>query len=256
MRLHTSATRNWILLLGALALAACEGSVAVPVVATGDAQTVVTGSFVQLDASGSSDPQGRLLTFHWSFIGRPLGSQTQLIDPGSAKTSFVADMAGEYMLNVTVSNSVRQNEATVKVTAAACTKPVLSPPTFKVGGATVATAFKGDRVDLAVAVNAFGNCSQTLNYSWQLTPRAGSSAAISLQGFATASFIADTFGGSFDVSVTATDRLGNTSNAVSLTIPVSPCGGGQPTVDFGISSVAGAFDPRTLTAGQRGEQPR
>ena len=248
MRLHTSATRNWILLLGALALAACEGSVAVPVVATGDAQTVVTGSFVQLDASGSSDPQGRLLTFHWSFIGRPLGSQTQLIDPGSAKTSFVADMAGEYMLNVTVSNSVRQNEATVKVTAAACTKPVLSPPTFKVGGATVATAFKGDRVDLAVAVSAFGNCSQTLNYSWQLTPRAGSSAAISLQGFATASFIADTFGGSFDVSVTATDRLGNTSNAVSLTIPVSPCGGGQPTVDFGVSSVAGAFDPRTLTA--------
>src|SRR6267143_428098 len=247
MRLHTSATRNWILLLGALALAACEGSVAVPVVATGDAQTVVTGSFVQLDASGSSDPQGRLLTFHWSFIGRPLGSQTQLIDPGSAKTSFVADMAGEDMLNVTGSNSVRENEATVKVTAAACTKPVLSPPTFKVGGATVATAFKGDRVDLAVAVNAFGNCSQTLSYSWQLTPRAGSSAAISLQGLPTASFIADAFGGSFDVSVTATDRLGNTSNAVSLTIPVSPCGSGQPTVSFDVAPVAAALDPRTLT---------
>ena len=254
MHLHRSATRNLILLLGTFALVACEGSVAVPVVMAGGEQTVVTGAFVQLDASASSDPQNRLLTFHWSFIGRPLSSQTQLIDPGSAKTSFVADMPGEYMLNVTVSNSVRQSDATVKVTAAACTKPVLAPLTFKVGGATVATAFKGDRVDLAVGVSAFGNCSQTLSYSWQLTPRAGSSAAISLQGFPTASFIADAFGGSFDVSVTATDRLGNTSNAVSLTILVSPCGSGQPTVSFDVAPVAAARSAHAHA--HRGEQPR
>ncbi|TMA45446.1 MAG: hypothetical protein E6J82_02120, partial [Deltaproteobacteria bacterium] len=91
-----------------------------PDVIPGDEQTVNTGAFVQLDASRTSDPQNRLLTFGWSFLSRPLGSETTLVDAGSAKASFLADMPGEYMLKVTVSNTVRVNEATVKVTAMIC----------------------------------------------------------------------------------------------------------------------------------------
>src|SRR6185503_16955428 len=69
----------------------------------------------------------------------------------------------------------------------------------------------------------------------------------SRQGFPSASFIADVFGGSFNASVTATDTQGNVSDPVSVSIPVSDCGSGQPTVDFSISAAAAAFDPRVLT---------
>ena len=120
MRLHTSAIGKLFPLLGTFALAACGGSVSPPDVIPGDEQTVNTGAFVQLDASRTSDPQNRLLTFGWSFLSRPLGSETTLVDAGSAKASFLADMPGEYMLKVTVSNTVRVNEATVKVTAMVC----------------------------------------------------------------------------------------------------------------------------------------
>src|SRR4051812_33211418 len=215
MRVHASVIRNLIPLLAALGLAACGGGVGLPVANAGQAQTVTTGSFVQLDAGASTDPQGRQLSFKWAFASRPLGSVSQLIDPESAKTSFIADVAGDYTAKVIVSNSVLQSESTVTVTAAACTKPVLATPTFTVGGTSVTTAFKGDRVDLAVAVNTAGNCSKSLSYTWELTPRSGSSASISRQGFPTASLIADAFGGAFNVSVTATDSLGNLSDPVS-----------------------------------------
>jgi len=257
MRVHTSATRSLIPLLGTFALLACEGSVSLPIAAAGADQTVNTGTFVQLDASGSSDPQNRLITYQWTFASRPLGSQAQLIDPDSAKASFMADMPGEYMLKVTVSNSLRQNEATVKVTASACGSgvPVVSDISAS------AEARVGSSVQLAATVthpdNAAGcNLGRTLSYQWsfaQLPPQ--SQATLNSATSPNPSFTADV-AGTYGVELVVTDSVGRSSKPKDFGVSVAACGGlalsnGRVTTGpiFNGSNVQLAVDVQKSTCG-------
>ena len=65
----------------------------------------------------------------------------------------------------------------LSATLGCCSKPVLSNLRFTAGGLT--TAFKGDRIDLAVDATP-GNCgliSSQLTYNWTLLAPPGSAAA-------------------------------------------------------------------------------
>src|SRR6266404_4649378 len=249
MRVHTSATRSLIPLLGTFALLACEGSVSQPVAIAGADQSVNTGAFVQLDASGSSDPQNRLITYQWTFASRPLGSEAQLIDPNSAKASFLADIPGEYMLKVTVSNSLRQNEATVKVTASACGAgvPVVNeigagPEPLAISGSrqltfggrnagAVAGSFVvGNAVQLVASVtdpdNGPGcNLNQALSYRWAFVQLpADSHATLNSTTSQSPSFTADV-AGEYAVELVVTDSTGRSSAPKDFSTTVGSCGG-------------------------------
>jgi len=65
-------------------------------------QIVNVGDVVQLDGSGSSDPDGDPLSYSWSFTSRPSGSTATLSDPNVASPTFIADVAGDYTLELTV----------------------------------------------------------------------------------------------------------------------------------------------------------
>ncbi len=96
----------------------------------GTDQTVKTGATVTLDASKSSDPDNDQLKFSWAFVSRPNNSQAKIADASAAKTSFVADVAGAYVVEVTVDDGKGGTaKAQVKVTAQADQQP---PPTGQV----------------------------------------------------------------------------------------------------------------------------
>jgi hypothetical protein len=63
---------------------------------------VTVDDTVQLDASGSNDPDGDNLSFRWS-MDAPDGSAVSL-DSDSSETSFVADVSGEFVPEVSVSD--------------------------------------------------------------------------------------------------------------------------------------------------------
>ena len=224
MRLHTSAIGKLFPFLGTFALAACGGSVSPPDVIPGDEQTVNTGAFVQLDASRTSDPQNRLLTFGWSFLSRPLGSETTLVDAGSAKASFLADMPGEYMLKVTVSNTVRVNEATVKVTAMVCgaSSPVVTDI------AAQSDLVTGSTVQLTATVSDADNAAgcdlqQSLSHAWKLVQLpAGSRASLNSLTAQNPSFTADV-AGHYIVQLVVTDSTGRSSAPRTLDVGVNDC---------------------------------
>jgi len=89
-----------------------------PLADGGGDQTVQVSATVQLDASNSSDPDDDVLGFEWVFVQKPEGSEATLDEPNSATPSFVADVAGEYLLDLTVSDGREGTDADkVRVTA-------------------------------------------------------------------------------------------------------------------------------------------
>ena len=75
-----------------------------PIAVAGGNQSVLEGGAVVLDGSGSSDANGDQLTYSWSLASVPGGSAAQLSETGSATSSFVADLAGEYVLSLIVND--------------------------------------------------------------------------------------------------------------------------------------------------------
>ena len=88
-----------------------------PVPNAGADQTVRVGDAVRLDGSASSDPDGDALTFGWSFQSVPAGSDALIAGMDTGTPSFTADMAGVYVVTLTVSDGSRQASDTVHVTS-------------------------------------------------------------------------------------------------------------------------------------------
>jgi len=88
-----------------------------PIAEAGADQTVAAGSTVTLNGSGSSDADGDGLTYRWTFVSRPAGSSAQLLSPFTIGSSFIADLAGSYVVGLIVFDGTVTGYDTVVVTA-------------------------------------------------------------------------------------------------------------------------------------------
>ena len=75
-----------------------------PVADAGPDQSVYVNDSVTLDGSGSSDVDGDLLSFSWSWISRPAGSTAEFSDPTVVQPQFTVDLAGEYDAKLVVND--------------------------------------------------------------------------------------------------------------------------------------------------------
>jgi len=75
-----------------------------PVADAGLNDVVPLGSTVRLDGTHSYDLNGLALTYQWSLSSVPTGSNAVLSNSTAAFTTFVADLAGEYVVQLSVSN--------------------------------------------------------------------------------------------------------------------------------------------------------
>ena len=99
-----------------------------PVAKAGPDQTVNVGSTVNLNGSASSDVDGNPLTYVWSMTSRPAGSAATLLGPNTVTPTFVADLAGQYIVQLIVNDgTVNSAPDTVVINTGN------SPPTANAG---------------------------------------------------------------------------------------------------------------------------
>ncbi len=212
-----------------------------PVANAGPDQGVDAGDTVALDGSASSDPDGDPITYAWSFASVPAGSGATLSNASSATPSFVADLAGDYVVQLVVDDGQVSSPAdSVRVTAVSVSGN--QPP--------VANAGPDQGVDAGDTVALDGSASSDpdgdpLTYAWSFTSRpAGSGATLSNASSATPSFVAD-LAGDYVVQLVVDDGQVN-SPADSVRVTATPVSGNQPPVAVDDSTTTQENQPVTF----------
>jgi len=82
-----------------------------PVANAGADQRVPIGAQVNLDGGASSDANGDTLTFRWQFSSVPAGSSADLLNPDAQIATFTPDVAGTYVVNLTVNDGAASSNA-------------------------------------------------------------------------------------------------------------------------------------------------
>ena len=195
-----------------------------PIANAGPNQTVNAGTLVTLDGSHSTNPSGvGTLTYSWQFTSRPVGTSTILNNWWTVSPNFVADVQGNFVITLTVSNGTASSSASVTVST--------------LNSAPVANAGPNQTVPLGSSVTLNGSGSSDvdgdpLTYQWSLITRPGGSAA-TLSGANTVSptFVVDQ-PGSYTAELWVNDGHGNIASAnVTITTqntpPVANAGSGQ-----------------------------
>ena len=108
--------QGWGLVNAAAAVEAPSGD-GTPVAFAGADQSVRPGSTVQLDGSGSIDPDGDSITYQWTLTSAPVGSGAALSGDTTSGPTFGADMEGAYEVELVVSDGDLSDSDTVIVTA-------------------------------------------------------------------------------------------------------------------------------------------
>jgi hypothetical protein len=187
-----------------------------PVADAGDDQSVAVGTLVQLDGSGSHDPDGTALSYSWSFSSRPGGSGATLSNPNAVKPTFTADVPGQFVVRLVVSDGLASSAAdqvTITATAAGNTPPVADAGDDQ-------TVLVGNLVQLDGGGSSDAN-GDALTYAWSFTSRPdGSAAALSDPAAVNPTFTAD-LQGDYVVSLTVSDGKA-TSAPDNVTITATP----------------------------------
>jgi len=99
------------------------------------AGAIIYSGQVTLNGSASSDVNEDTLSYAWSLISRPAGSNAGLSDPTLVNPVFTADMAGRYEFSLTVNDGFQDSQAdTVVYVYLPC---VFEPQHFQLAAANV-----------------------------------------------------------------------------------------------------------------------
>ena len=203
-------------------------TVAGPIANAGPNQTAPLGSSVTLNGSGSTNPSGSgTLTYSWTFTSKPSTSAATLNNPLGVSPTFIVDVAGTYVIALTVSNGAAVSSASVTVSTSQ-TPPVANAgpdQTLAIGSTAVLNGGGSTSVD-----------GRTLMYSWTLITRPpGSSAALSGASSVSPRFVVD-LAGTYVAQLVVNDGLASSPSTVTVRTQIA-----RPTANAGTG--------QTVTAG-------
>lgn len=142
-----------------------------PVANAGANRSIGVGDTVTLDGRGSNDADTDRLTYAWSLRSRPASSSASLLNPTSARPTLTADVAGNYVASLVVSDGQASSSADAVTISAS-----------RGNDAPVAAAGRNQTISTGATANLDGSGSSDadgdlLSYRWTLISRPASSSA-------------------------------------------------------------------------------
>jgi RHS repeat-associated protein len=179
-----------------------------PVANAGPNQSVSVHSTVQLDGSGSTDVDGSPLTYSWSLVSLPSGSNAVLSDQKIINPTFVADVRGNYIVQLIVNNGFSNSTPSIVTVSTINSLPVAN------GGANQSITVTGVvQLDGSGSTDVDGD---SLTYSWGfLTVPAGSQATLSNANSVKPTFVADVLG-TYILQLIVNDGIVNSTPATVM----------------------------------------
>ena len=156
----------------------------------GPSPQVYVGDKVTLDGSGSRDPNGDSLSYEWKFLSKPRGSKAALSNPKAVTPTFIADVPGDYAVEVVVKDRWGKSSDPHSVRIRTLDN---HPPTADAGD-IISNVYLGDTVTL------YGGASKDpdgdpLTYQWEFTFRPSEShATLSDEHAVSTTFVVDALG--------------------------------------------------------------
>lgn len=128
---------------------------------------IMVDQSVSLDARNSTDIDGQQLLFAWKTVKAPNGSHARPREPNSIKTEFVPDLAGDYVFELSVTDSLGAVSTDTVTFSTANILPVAN------AGADL-TAAVGTLVQFD-ATHSYDLNQDSLNYRWSVIDKPGNS---------------------------------------------------------------------------------
>lgn len=156
-----------------------------PIANAGPNQNVSTGETVTLDGRASIDSDQDTLSYEWSSIRRPSGSNSSIMDADSVIASLSTDLNGTYELQLSVSDGQVEHTDRILITSTS------------INVAPIANAGQDQQVSTGDLVSLDGSDSRdedndTLTFEWQfLSVPTNSSAALNSTSATLPTFTAD-----------------------------------------------------------------
>ncbi len=190
-----------------------------PVANPGTNQTVPVQTTVALNGGGSTNPSGiGSLTYSWAFQLLPSGSTATISNANNVLASFKADMVGNYIVALTVTNATTNQSDTNIITIS--TTDVA--PTANAGTGQTVT------LNQTVQLNGTGSTDldgKPLTYQWSFVSKPGNSNASFSPNAqsSTPTFVADVAGGTWIVGLVVNDGfLNSPQSTVTITSGNTP----------------------------------
>jgi len=207
--------KSFLVVITSLALFACSENKstqknavildnASPVASAGADQTAPLGIAINLNGDASYDPESDVIYYLWQILSTPEASNASLNNENIVNPSFVADIAGEYVLELSVHDGNSTNtDQIIIITSTENIAPISN------AGDDIAIAEMGT-VTLS-GLNSFDNNLDPLSYSWSLisTPE-GSTASLNDDTSSTPSFFAEKEG-EYTISLIVNDGFLNSN---------------------------------------------
>ncbi len=158
-----------------------------PVADAGENATAGFQQQITLDGSGSTDVDDDELSYYWTLISRPPGSQAAFSDPNAVRPTFVVDIStlgSEYVAQLVVNDGFTDSEPDEVVISVGNTPPIANPGENR-------TASVGETVllDGSGSTDVNGN---DLAYVWSLVSKPeGSTTTLSNQNAVRTTLLVD-----------------------------------------------------------------
>jgi hypothetical protein len=193
---------------------------AAPVANAGVDQSVFVSAIVTIDGGASSDSNGDSLSYRWALTTSPAGSRAALSAATNVRPTFVADVAGLYVVTLIVNDGTSDSaQDSASITASLKQAAPNALPTANAGPNQVVPV--GTTVTLAGGTSSDAD-HEPLTYQWSMiSSPVGSLAALSDPKVVNPRFVADR-AGTYSVVLRVSDGKADSLPSTVLVNAVEP----------------------------------